>query len=139
MTAAWRPQGLHDALTSINHDHLFLFQMETISDSLFLIRQEERDLLPALYSQDGKGTNAIIQVHLFGPIGDFYLTEIDEVGELAFGYSKLSSCPEGAELGYISIKELQEITNVFVKTKNIRYMIERDCYWTPCPLKEVMK
>ena len=110
-----------------------------MNDALALAPSSLVKDLPRLYAQDGKGMEATVFIHLFGAIGDFYITEIDEEGETAFGYTKLSSYPDG-ELGYISVAELQELVNEkFIQEKNLKYLIERDLFWEPKPLKDVVK
>ena len=94
--------------------------------------------IPRLYEQDGLGKQAIVHAHIFGPVGDFYITEVDEEGETAFGYIKLSAHPDGAELGYINIEELKDAVKTFIKNKNIKFLLERDLHWTPTTLEEVM-
>ena len=94
--------------------------------------------IPRLYEQDGLGKKAIVHVHIFGPVGDFYITEVDEEGETAFGYIKLSGHPDGAELGYINIDELKDAVNTFIENKNIKFLLERDLHWKPTTLEEVM-
>ena len=92
--------------------------------------------IPRLYEQDGLGKQAIVHVHIFGPVGDFYITEVDEEGDTAFGYTKLSSYPDG-ELGYINIEELKDVVKTFIETKNIKYLLERDLHWKPTTLAEI--
>lgn len=87
--------------------------------------------LPKLYSQDGKGKDAIVQVKLFNPcgVGTWYLTEYDPKERVAFGWCDLGD-PDCAEFGYISIEELEGIRLPFGLS------IERDIHWKPAPLKE---
>ena len=111
-----------------------------MNDALALAPSSLVKDLPRLYAQDGKGMEATVFLHLFGAIGDFYITEIDEDGDTAFGYTKLAAHPDGAELGYISVAELQELVNEkFIQEKDLRYLIERDLHWTPKPLKDAIK
>ena len=109
--------------------------MTTKSKPLFTT--QEINTIPRLYAQDGKGMNATVFAHIFGPVGDWWITEIDEEGTEAFGYTKLSSFPDG-EWGYINISELQEIANQFFEKKDIRYLLERDEYWTEKPMSDCL-
>jgi len=96
--------------------------------------------MPRLYTQDGKGKAAIVYAHLFGPSGDWWLTEVNEDGTEAFGFVRLAAMPDCAELGYISITELQELVDSeFIAKKDIRFLIEREKNWEPCTLGDVMK
>lgn len=95
-----------------------------------MMTQELRKALPELYSQDGKGMDAIAQVHYFSPYNgwDWYGTEFD--GEdTFFGYVK----GHEAELGYFSLSELESARGMGGRLP----LVERDLYWTPVPLKEV--
>lgn len=115
---------------------LFVFlPMTTKSKPLFTA--QDINTIPRLYEQDGLGKQAIVHAHIFGPVGDWYITEIDEEGETAFGYTKLTSFPDG-EFGYVSITELQAIADQFFEKKDIRYLLERDEYWIPTTLEEAM-
>ena len=93
-----------------------------------LLTRAIRKALPALYSQEAKGGDAMVVVKFFDPTGSWtwYATEFD--GEdLFFGFV------EGfeRELGYFSLVELE--------TTKVRFGlgIERDLWWTPKPLREV--
>jgi hypothetical protein len=97
-----------------------------------MITQELRKELPELYSQDGKGYDAIAVVHYFSPYmgWDWYGTEFD--GEDTFfglvrGFE--------TELGYFSLRELSETMVSLGSTKVPA--IERDLHWTPRPLREL--
>ena len=109
--------------------------MTTQSKPLFTA--QDLNTIPRLYAQDGKGMNATVFAHIFGAVGDWWITEIDGEGETAFGYTKLTSFPDG-EWGYISIQELQDIANQFFENKDIRYLLERDEHWTPKPMNDCL-
>lgn len=74
--------------------------------------------MPETYGQDGKGDQAIAYLHYFKGAGDWYITEKDAEGgvDQAFGLANLG---QGAELGYISIRELT------------RAGVELDLHWKP--------
>lgn len=95
-----------------------------------LLTAANRKALPALYSQDGKGLDAIAVVKFFNPTGaqTWYATEFD--GEDTF-FGFVTGFDYG-ELGYFSLSELAAIRGRF------GLGIERDMYWTPCPLREVV-
>ena len=97
-----------------------------------MITEELRKELPDLYSQDGKGYDAVAVVHYFSPYtgGDWYGPEFD--GEDTFfglvrGFE--------TELGYFSLRELSETMVSLGSTKVPA--IERDLHWTPRPLREL--
>lgn len=98
--------------------------------------------MPRLYEQDGKGEQATVHVHLFGPLGDFYLTEVNEEGTEAFGWSRLSGMADCAELGYISLIELNDLLKKYTSRPSlltVKYMIERDLYFTKDTLENIKK
>ena len=85
--------------------------------------------MPKTYEQDGKGEQAIVNLHYFSGSADFWITEKDSnpdgAGQAqAFGLADLG---DGGELGYISISEL------------IANHVELDLYWTPRTLAECRK
>ena len=113
---------------------------KTPSNELVLMPSDLVEKMPRLYTQDGKGKAAIVYAHLFGPSGDWWLTEVNEDGTEAFGFVRLAVMPDCAELGYISITELQELVDSeFIAKKDIRFLIEREKNWEPCTLGDVMK
>ena len=117
--------------------------------------QNPLDLVPAstaklMSSISGKHKGSIddlIYCHLYGVIGDWYLSEISEDREIAFGFQMINSEPawemddwltNSCEWGEISIKSLQEIVNQkFLKEKDIRFLIARDLFWKPIKFSEI--
>ena len=110
--------------------------------SFNLMPNELIEEMPRLYKQDGKGEQATVHAHLFGPLGDFYLTEVNQAGTEAFGWSRLSGMADCAELGYISITELQDMLTKYTRRPSlltVKYMIERDLYFTKDTLENIKK
>jgi len=99
-----------------------------------LITKTIEKKIPALYAQDGKGEDAIVHLKLFNPCGaaTWFITEYDPETRTAFGYADLHGArPDGgAELGYVSLDELESIRLPF------GLKIERDLHWKPCTLAE---
>ena len=113
------------------------------------------DLVPAstaklMRSISGKSKGSIddlIHCHLYGVVGDWYLSEISEDRETAFGFQIINSEPvwemddwitNACEWGEISIKHLQELVNEkFLKEKDIRFLITRDLFWKPIKFSEI--
>jgi hypothetical protein len=93
-----------------------------------LLPKDVAATLPTLYSQEGKGGEAIAQVKFFTPWTGWtwYASEYDPEDRVFFGLV----IGHERELGYFSLDELQTITGPGGLT------IERDLYWTPRPLKE---
>ena len=83
----------------------------------------------------------LIYCHLYGVAGDWYLSEISEDREIAFGFQIINSEPvwemdnwltNSSKWGEIPIKRLQELVNEkFLKEKDIRFLITRDLFWEP--------
>ena len=93
-----------------------------------LLTQEIRKKLPALYSQEDKGGEAIVHAKFFTPDSNWtwLITEFD--GEdtffgLVLGHEK--------ELGCFSLKELESVRG------GLGLPIERDLYFQPKMLKEI--
>ena len=93
-----------------------------------LLTQEIRRKLPPLYSQDGKGGEAIARIKFFCPSSSWswYATEFD-VDDTFFGLVD-GQCKE---LGYFSLRELEEVRGP------MGLPIERDLYWQPKALEEI--
>jgi len=85
--------------------------------------------LPPLYSQDGKGGQAIVHVKFFTPDSNWtwYATEFDPEEGMFFGLVVGLEI----ELGYFSLNELM------TSTGPLGLHIERDMYWTPKTIAEV--
>ena len=95
-----------------------------------LINDEIKRVLPKLYEQDSKGLNAIAHVKFFTPDSNWtwYATEFDG-SDIFFGLV------DGLykELGYFSLSELKSIKGP------LGLKIERDLYFEPTTLEELMK
>jgi len=95
-----------------------------------LITKEIQNILPKLYEQDDKGLNAIAYVKFFTPDSNWtwYATEFDGKDiffGLVDGFVK--------ELGYFSLLELESVRGP------LGLKIERDLYFEPTTLEELMK
>ncbi len=101
-----------------------------------------------LISDGTKGSNDdLIFCHLYGVVGDWYLSEISEDREMAFGFQIINSEPvwemdnwltNSSKWGEIPIKQLQELVNEkFLKEKDIRFLITRDLFWEPIKFSEI--
>ena len=96
---------------------------------MMLLTKANRAALPALYSQEGKGDASIAEVKFFTPDSSWtwYATEFD--GEdTFFGYVHGFE----HEWGYFSLAELTSARGPF------GLPIERDRYWTPTPIAELL-
>ena len=101
-------------------------------------------------SKSGKTEGSVddlILCHLYGVVGDWYLSEISEDRETAFGFQMINSEPvwemdnwltNSSKWGEIQIKVLQELVNEkFLKEKDIRFLITRDLFWEPLKFSEI--
>jgi len=64
---------------------------------------------PPIRSQDGKGYEATVFAHYFIGGCDWLVTEYDPDDDLAFGWACLNGDTQNAELGYVSLAELDEV------------------------------
>ena len=101
--------------------------------------------LPALYSNEHKkASDVIVHVKLFVSSATWYITEYNPDEKLAFGFVNLGDA-EMAELGYISITELEQLevpVNVRHGNQVMRVgssKVERDRFFVPCSLEYVMR
>jgi hypothetical protein len=93
-----------------------------------LLTKANRKALPPLYSQDGKGMDAIAQVKFFTPDSNWtwYASEFDGT-DIFFGLHVVGF---DTEMGYFSLSELSSVRGP------LGLRIERDRYFTPKPLRE---
>ena len=85
-----------------------------------------------LYSQDGKGREAIAVAKFFLPAGawTWYVMESDEDGDTLDGIC-INGQGEG-EYGYFSLKEMQEL-----RVTRLGLTMERDIYFEPTILCKI--
>lgn len=84
-----------------------------------------------LYSQDGKGLDAIVSAKFFSPYTGWtwLLTEYDPVDRLFFGLVLGLE----VESGYVDLSELEQ-----VNASRDPQPVERDAYFTPKTLREAL-
>lgn len=94
-----------------------------------LLTKELEAKLPPLYSQDGKGDEALALVKFFTPDSSWswYATEYDPQERVFFGLV------DGLEkeFGYFSLDELESVKGP------LGLRIERDIYFEPTRIKEL--
>ena len=102
-----------------------------------LLPKEIREILPALYAQDGKGGKAVVYLKMFSPDSNWtwLATEGQAVldsddKEVDFQFFGLVDGHE-KELGYFNLSELEEVRGP------MGLPIERDLYWKPKTLAEI--
>ena len=102
-----------------------------------LLPRELREILPALYSQDGKGSKAVAYVKYFTPSSSWtwYTLEgspvlDDSSREVDFQFFGLVDGHD-KELGYFMLSELEEVRGP------MGLPIERDLHWQPQTLAEI--
>ncbi len=103
--------------------------------------------MPKLNENRNIDEENIIYCHIFGIVGDWYLSEISEDKQTAFGYRHIDSedawemekvIPNISEWGEISLKELQDfVNNRFLIDKDIRFLIARDLNWEPTKFSNI--
>lgn len=96
-----------------------------------LLTKEISEKLPALYSQEQKGMDALAAVKFFTPDSNWtwYATEYDPIERLFFGL--VQGFEE--ELGYFSLDELETAKGPY------GLGIERDLHFSPTPLRDLMQ
>lgn len=101
---------------------------------VMLLTQENRRALPALYSQDGKGEEAIAHVKLFHPLSryTYYVTEFDPDNEIMFGWCV---SPRGADCDEFGYAALSELTDTLPRG----LPFERDRSFTPMTVAEARR
>lgn len=86
-----------------------------------------------LYSQDGKGENAKVVCKFFAPVGSWtwYVLEGCKLEDGDFEFFGIVVNDHGAEYGYFSLRQLEEVRLPF----GLR--IERDLYFEPCEVNDL--
>ena len=114
---------------------------EQNQNPLVLIPESTAQLMKSISGKSKGSFDDLIYCHLYGVVGDWYLSEISEDRENAFGFQIINSEPvwemdnwltNSSKWGEIQIKALQELVNEkFLKEKDIRFLITRDLFWEP--------
>ncbi len=90
-----------------------------------LFTEEQLKDIPSLYSQDGKGDEAIVYLRVsLGNNFNWLIIEYDKK-DLFFGFVCLNGDSENAELGYISKSELEELSKkYFLEIEKVNISLE---------------
>ena len=120
---------------------------EQNQNPLVLIPELTAKLMKSISGKSKGSFDDLIYCHLYGVVGDWYLSEISEDREKAFGFQIINSEPvwemdnwlsNSSKWGKIPIKVLQELVNEkFLKEKDIRFLITRDLFWEPIKFSEI--
>ena len=93
---------------------------------------ESMATIPPLYGNESVAlADQVIRLHYFGGACDWWLTEYDQLDQLAFGYACLGDL-DLAEWGYVSLVELEALT----LPRQPLFIVERDLYWQPQTVAE---
>ena len=120
---------------------------EQNQNPLILVPDSTAKLMKSISGKSEGSVDDLIFCHLYGVVGDWYLSEISEDREKAFGFQVISSEPvwemdnwftNSSKWGEIPIKTLQKLVNEkFLKEKDIRFLITRDLSWEPIKFSEI--
>ena len=120
---------------------------EQNQNPLALVPESTAKLIKSLSGKSKGSVDDLIYCHLYGVVGDWYLSEISEDREKAFGFQIINSEPvwemdnwfnNSSKWGEIPIKAMQKLVNEkFLKEKDIRFLITRDLEWEPIKFSEI--
>ena len=120
---------------------------EQKQNPLELVPEATAKVMKSMTLKSEGSIDDLIYCHLYGVVGDWYLSEISEDRNIAFGFKIINSEPvwemdnwltNCCEWGEISIKTLQGLVNEkFLKEKDIRFLITRDLFWEPIKFSEI--
>ena len=120
---------------------------EQNQNPLVLVPESTAKLMNSISGNIKGSVDDLIYCHLYGVVGDWYLSEISEDREKAFGFQIINSEPvwemdnwltNSSKWGVIPIKVLQGLVNEkFLKEKDIRFLITRDLFWEPIKFSEI--
>ena len=120
---------------------------EQNQNPLVLVPESTAKLMKSISGKSKGSFDDLFYCHLYGVVGDWYLSEISENREKAFGFQIINSetvwemdkwLKNSSKWGEIPIKILQELVNEkFLKEKDIRFLITRDLFWEPIKFSEI--
>ncbi len=105
--------------------------------------KKDRAKTPALYVTDGVAAGQkVVHAHYFVGGCDWWVMEADWTEGRVFGLACLGGDYESAELGYVSLPELEaaaiaQTVHAGNRTARVALLVERDIFWEPVPLAEV--
>ena len=121
--------------------YIYLILSEQNQNPLVLVPESTAKLMKSISGKSKGSVDDLIYCHLYGVVGDWYLSEISEDRGKAFGFQIINSEPawemdnwltNSSKWGEIPIKVLQGLVNEkFLKEKDIRFLITRDLFWEP--------
>ena len=93
------------------------------------------NLIPPIYTQDGKRKNAVVYLHYFNPSSDWYITELDKETNEGYGYAILNGDTQFSEFGYIPLEQLtKQMSDV-----NMFAQPQIDQYFKPQTLNQIFQ
>ena len=120
---------------------------EQNQNPLVLVPESTAKLIKSISGKSKGSVDDLIYCHLYGVVGDWYLSEISEDREKAFGFQIINSEPvwemdnwfnNSSKWGEIPIKAMQKLVNEkFSKEKDVRFLITRDLDWEPIKFSEI--
>ena len=120
---------------------------EQNQNPLVLVPESKAKLIKSISGKSKGSVDDLIYCHLYGVVGDWYLSEISEDREKAFGFQIINSEPvwemdnwfnNSSKWGEIPIKAMQKLVNEkFLKEKDIRFLITRDLDWEPIKFSDL--
>ncbi len=120
---------------------------EQNKNPLVLVPESTARIMKRMNASSDKETDDLIYCHLYGIVGDWYISEISENREKAYGFKIINSesawemdpwLSNCCEWGEICIKTLQNLVNEkFIKEKDIRFLITRDLFWKTIKFSEI--
>ena len=120
---------------------------EQNQNPLVLVPESTAKFIKSISGKSKGSVDDLIYCHLYGVVGDWYLSEISEDREKAFGFQIINSEPvwemdnwfnNSSKWGEIPIKAMQKLVNEkFSKEKDIRFLITRDLDWEPIKFSEI--
>ena len=104
---------------------------EIITDEI----KKKIPMVGANTDEEGETPDLPVLLKIFDPggRGSWYATEFDPEDGTCFGFVQSPLGEDCDELGYFNLWELGTVRN------RMGLPLERDYYWTPCPLSEVQK
>ena len=101
------------------------------------LTDQVKDLnLPALYETDGDENALFIRLSLGETGFEWFLKEYDPIAKEGFGYANLND-PQMAELGYVSITELETLPrdSIIARISGLEVTIDKD--FKPSTIAEI--
>lgn len=104
---------------------------------------ELREIPPLYATEEVPKDEKVVFARFFLSTSEWFICELDPETGIAFGFACLGGDTLNAEMGYVSLFELEGLVlgleDVGPQHQSVSWVVQRDLSWTPKPLGEAIR